>query len=127
MKPEKIIAGVLTMSFYVVLCSIVMHKKDNNERPRSRMIKSVRAWLDSPLGMYRIIELNDPTCPFHLERIRNSQNKGDEVLMIRVVEGPIADRDRQLCHNYRLPGRIFTKGIVSRTPGEKKFDFVEIS
>ena len=91
-----------------------------------RAIHAVRSMLDSPPGMYRIIELSDSTCPFHLERWRNHAEKGDEVWKVRVCLDQITDYDFGLCKGYNMPGKIFTKLIVCKRPGNKEYETVEL-
>ena len=91
-----------------------------------RAIQAARDVIDSPLGMYRIIEISDPSCPFHLERFRNHQEKGDEVLKVRVCLDRITDHDLRLCRDYQLPRKVYTKIIFCKLPGAKDYELVEI-
>jgi len=76
--------------------------------------------LNCPQGRYKIIRLNDPNCPFHIECIRLK-----EVMKIRIALDFISDEDVKLCESWRL-NELFTKEIWCTIPGSHKFQCMEI-
>ena len=96
-------------------------------RDQYEAIKSAARIFQSPPGLYRIIRLNDPTCPFHLEVNRNNEDKGDEIFKIRITTMPPTQDEIQRCRDFILPKKIFTKFILEKEPNKKdSFIFHEI-
>ena len=88
-----------------------------------RTIKRAQTELSTPKCMYRVIRLNDPTCPFHLERFRLAHDRGDEILKVRIALDCVSDDDKKLCENFIMPGRMFTKCIMCKKAGGKDFEY----
>jgi len=101
--------------------------EESAQRRFNNNLKAAKKYLDTPKNMYTIIIINDPNCPFHLERIRKDTKKGDEVLKIRLVLDKVSDLDKKLCSEYIMSDRIFTKGILLKKYKEQDFDFIPIN
>jgi len=100
-----------------------------DEKIKRRMrdtIKAAKEELGRPKELYRVININDPECPFHLERFRKSEEKGSEVLKIRIVLDRVSDEDIYLCKEYKMPGKIFTKLIMCKKLGQREFETIEV-
>ena len=86
-------------------------------------IRAAEREIGTPRKAYDVIRLKDPTCPFHLERIRNHDEKGDEIWKVRVVLGCITEADREACRNYRMCSRIVTKIIMCKEYNSRGFTY----
>ena len=88
-------------------------------------VRAARAYLDRPHGMFNVIVLNDPDCPFHLERVRASEDHGDETLKVCVTR-TASPEERNRCIAYRQPKKLFTKAFLKRSDGRQDFEYEEL-
>lgn len=93
-------------------------------KKRNRIIAAVKR--EFPRSLYERIRLTDPCCPFDLEIFRKDEEKGDEVFKIRVAVDAITDRDRTVCRDYKMCGKIFTKLVAYRPHGEKNVKYEKV-
>ena len=88
-----------------------------------KAIEAAKKEIGTPKEAYNVIRLHDSNCPFHLERFRKHEKKGDEIWKVRVVLDCITDRDRQLCQDYFMCDRIFTKVIMCKEYNSRGFTY----
>jgi len=86
-------------------------------RRHNRAIDLAVSMLKKSGGYGRVIRLNDPSCPFHIEFCRKK-----EVRKIRIILDAITEQDRQLCKEWDLNESIFTKEIWLKKHSVGGFD-----
>ena len=87
----------------------------------NRAIKRAINILDRPKGACKIIRINDPNCPFHIEYCRYK-----EVRKIRVTIKSISKEDVSLCQEWHLNETVFTKEIWCTEANGYGFIYKEI-